>query len=504
MKTGMLYILVCCLFLVGCNGKSNKENHADVTGTVFDAISLVDNETDSLTKLEGENLWKEANRYKASITDTTFLRTRGIMSYAAIDMYTGEGLNKNYAFNRIVYLKALDRARKFLTVADDRLKFNVKSGKEIHISEDLYLFISDLFNEWNKWLESGSHEILKDEQGLYTVLPKENNRIQPIEIEEEPRQDPKDTGAIEIEYIPPVDATSPVKKEVPVKWGHLIDDTEGVVKASFDRHNNRINREKSEDIMVNDISISESKVYISIVSSNYNLIYKGEADFYLEDKQKKLHKIPGKDVDKEFVALQLGKEKTAEINVDFPDNCQLGDYLLKIRVYNENEECYYTIYQWFEAYTSRQKSQRRKPIPVSAKYVPVMAEPITEKNKDDIFNLVQNMPEFPGGMLKLVEFIKQNIRYPQTARQSRLEGRITVEIVIDKDGSVIQPGIIRSISPTLRGNTAFCEEALRIVSIMPKWKPGNQDGVNLKVRFMFPIGFESSTSQITRNSESMP
>lgn len=83
MKTGMLYILVCCLFLVGCNGKSNKENHADVTDTVFDAISPVDNETDSLTKLEGENLWKEANRYKASITDTTFLRTRGIMSYAA-------------------------------------------------------------------------------------------------------------------------------------------------------------------------------------------------------------------------------------------------------------------------------------------------------------------------------------------------------------------------------------------------------------------------------------
>ncbi len=175
----MLYVLVCCLFLIGCNGKSNKESHAGVTDTVFDAISPVDNETDSLTKLEGENLWKEANRYKASITDTTFLRTRGIMSYAAIDMYTGEGLNKNYAFNQIVYLKALDRARKFLTVADDRLKFNVKSGKEIHISEDLYLFISDLFNEWNKWLESGSHEILKDEQGLYTVLPKETIGLNP-------------------------------------------------------------------------------------------------------------------------------------------------------------------------------------------------------------------------------------------------------------------------------------------------------------------------------------
>ncbi len=170
MKTEMLYILVCCLFLTGCNGKSNKENHADVTDTLFEEISLIDDETDSLIKLEGENLWKEANRYKASITDTTFLRIRGIMSYAAIDMYTGEGFNKNYAFNQIVYLKALDRCRKFLTVKNDRLKFNIKSGKDIHISEELYLFISDLFNEWNKWLESGSHKVLKDEQGaLYCI-----------------------------------------------------------------------------------------------------------------------------------------------------------------------------------------------------------------------------------------------------------------------------------------------------------------------------------------------
>lgn len=107
----------------------------------------------------------------------------------------------------------------------------------------------------------------------------------------------------------------------------MIDDTEGVVKASFDRHNNRINREKSEDIIVNGTSISGGKVYISIVSPKYNLIYKGEADFYLEDKQKNLHKIPDKDMDKESVALCLEKGETAEIGVDFPDNCQPGDYL---------------------------------------------------------------------------------------------------------------------------------------------------------------------------------
>ncbi|KAB6606756.1 energy transducer TonB [Phocaeicola vulgatus] len=242
--------------------------------------------------------------------------------------------------------------------------------------------------------------------------------------------------------------------------------------------------------MVNDISISESKVYISIVSSNYNLIYKGEADFYLEDKQKKLHKIPGKDVDKESVALLLGKGKTAEISVDFPDSCQPGDYLLKIRVYNENEECYYTIRQWFEAYTSHQVSSRDKPIPIgparSSDYKVLSDE-------DDIFDVVRNMPEFPGGMPGLMEFIRQNIRYPQAARQSRLEGRVIVQVVIDKDGSVIQPRILRSINPVLSADAALCEEALRIVSIMPKWKPGSQHGVNVKVRFTFPIGFESPT-----------
>ena len=58
---------------------------------------------------------------------------------------------------------------------------------------------------------------------------------------------------------------------------------------------------------------------------------------------------------------------------------------------------------------------------------------------------------------------------------------------------VIQPRILRSINPVLSADAAFCEEALRIVSIMPKWKPGSQHGVNVKVRFTFPIGFASPT-----------
>ena len=83
--------------------------------------------TDSLIKLERENLWKEANRYKSSITDTTFLRARGTMSYAAIDMYTGEGFNKNYAFNQIVYLKRwIDRKFFFCGDRQTEIQYQIR------------------------------------------------------------------------------------------------------------------------------------------------------------------------------------------------------------------------------------------------------------------------------------------------------------------------------------------------------------------------------------------
>ena len=127
-------------------------------------------------------MWEEANSYKTSITDTTFLKTRGTMSYAAIDLFTGRGFNKDYAFNQVVYLKALQRAQKNINVVNGQLACDLKSGTEIYISEDLYLFITDLFKDWNTWLESGKYEIIKDEQGLYT----ESSRKQFTELLDNP------------------------------------------------------------------------------------------------------------------------------------------------------------------------------------------------------------------------------------------------------------------------------------------------------------------------------
>ena len=306
-------------------------------------------------------------------------------------------------------------------------------------------------------------------------------------VDEGPKRNPNDTGAVEIEYIPPVNFDSVIKKSPSVKWGLLVDDTEGVVKIHLDDWTHKEIKSKSKDVRIISSSLSNDKVYVSIFSTSHYLTYKGEYIFYREDKQKRLHKIYCKNIDKESVALQVERGKEAEIGIDLPKNAQPGDYLLKIRVYDEDETCFYNIYQWFEAYTLQQVSTRERPIPIGPandsgnEFLP---------NEEDVFDVVQHMPEFPGGMPKLMEFIRQNIQYPETAKRSKLEGTIVMQVVIDKDGTVTQPRILRSVNPVLSADAALCEEALRIVSIMPKWKPGNQHGVNLKVRYAFPIKFE--------------
>lgn len=116
-------------------------------------------------------LWEEANRYRATITDHTFLRTRGIMSDKAIAPLASVGWNKNYAYNQVTYLKALERAKRHLIVKDNQYICLLKSGKEINISEDIYQYICRLFNDWSRWVADGRCKITKDKNGFYDIAP---------------------------------------------------------------------------------------------------------------------------------------------------------------------------------------------------------------------------------------------------------------------------------------------------------------------------------------------
>ena len=90
------------------------------------------------------------------------------------------------------------------------------------------------------------------------------------------------------------------------------------------------------------------------------------------------------------------------------------------------------------------------------------------------------MPEFPGGMPALMEFIRKNLRHDKAEKRER----VIIQIVVDKKGNVTNPVVLRSTNPALD------EEALRIVSLMPKWKPGRQSGKPEKVRYAIPVTFE--------------
>lgn len=107
---------------------------------------------------------------------------------------------------------------------------------------------------------------------------------------------------------------------------------------------------------------------------------------------------------------------------------------------------------------------------------------VLQVSEDQVFDVVEEMPEFPGGMPALMEFIRENLRHDKAEKKER----VIIQIVVDKEGNATNPVVLRSTNPVLD------EEALRIVSLMPKWKPGRQAGKNRNVKFVFPVAFEPS------------
>ena len=120
---------------------------------------------------------------------------------------------------------------------------------------------------------------------------------------------------------------------------------------------------------------------------------------------------------------------------------------------------------------------------VIEEYVPVEVEE-EEVVEAEIFTIVEEMPEFPGGMTKLADYLAKNIKYPQMARESGIQGRVFVQFVVEPDGSVSNVAVMRSLG-------GGCdEEAMRVVKSMPKWKSGKQRGKPVRVSYILPVNFK--------------
>ena len=109
-----------------------------------------------------------------------------------------------------------------------------------------------------------------------------------------------------------------------------------------------------------------------------------------------------------------------------------------------------------------------------------------EATGDEIFKVVEHRPQFPGGDAELMKFLQQNVKYPKEAQEQGKQGRVIVQFVVEKDGSITDAKVLKPVDPLLDA------EALRIVNMMPKWTPGKQRGKEVRVYFTIPVTFRLS------------
>lgn len=114
---------------------------------------------------------------------------------------------------------------------------------------------------------------------------------------------------------------------------------------------------------------------------------------------------------------------------------------------------------------------------------PPPPKPKQEEVADEIFVVVEVQPEFPGGNTAMMKFLSDNIKYPVIAQENGIQGRVITNFVVERDGSITDVQVVRGVDPSLD------KEAVRVIQSMPRWKPGQQRGSAVRVRFTLPVVF---------------
>ena len=105
------------------------------------------------------------------------------------------------------------------------------------------------------------------------------------------------------------------------------------------------------------------------------------------------------------------------------------------------------------------------------------------ESMEKTFEVVEQMPAFPGGDAALMKYLSENIKYPKAAEKAGEQGRVVVNFIVEKDGAISNVNVVRSVTPTLDA------EAVRVIKAMPKWVPGKQDGQSVRVKYNVPVSF---------------
>ena len=114
----------------------------------------------------------------------------------------------------------------------------------------------------------------------------------------------------------------------------------------------------------------------------------------------------------------------------------------------------------------------------------IATEPVKPKEEENkVFDVVEQMPSYPGGMGALMQYLSSNIKYPAIAEENGIQGRVICTFVVERDGSITDVKIAKSVDPSLD------KEAMRVVSKMPRWIPGKQNGSAVRVKYTLPVTF---------------
>ncbi len=120
------------------------------------------------------------------------------------------------------------------------------------------------------------------------------------------------------------------------------------------------------------------------------------------------------------------------------------------------------------------------------------------EGRDKVFQVVEHMPEFPGGEAGLMNFVQKNVNYPDYERENDIQGRVIVGFIVNEDGSVSDVSVKKGVSPGLDA------EAMRVVRLMPKFKPGTQQGKVVRVQFVMPLMFKLAAENAPALSDLLP
>lgn len=180
MEKKAIYILVISvsILLSHCSRKVyEKGKSTDVTqeqpGVQEDPSTHEENKRQNeIINAANKKAWEEARKVQALITDSDFLQTKRPMCDDAIAPYNYHtGYVEDRAYNQTIYILALERAKKHLTLQNDKLVLTIKSGSEINIAEDLYQFIVMVIDSWDEYIKQGMFRIVKTKDGYYDIEP---------------------------------------------------------------------------------------------------------------------------------------------------------------------------------------------------------------------------------------------------------------------------------------------------------------------------------------------